>query len=607
MTIPSPYYFVPLSDKIFSPDWAAQVSMDVPFKDGISGKIRVKVTAETPIYIRNSYKEKDTPAYNDFFRVVPNIGTYAVNGTTFKGMIRNIIEIASFGKFQHVEMDRHFSCRELSGSTGERYLERMVYTGPPVEPKARAGWLTKDKNGNWFIRPQEYARVEITDLIQYHRGNPNLRKIQPIQGKYKAWGRTPLQVRFDLSPIRRYTNYPDRANVLLQYKKAIKLGRGTEKEGTVVFTGQPQALNTVPHGKHMDFIFYPSDIPKDTLPVNEKVRRKFLQVHSSSSDSATGNWEYWQKRFDQGEEIPVFYLADEQDKPTDIGLAQMFKLPYEKQVGDLIKNVNSQHLEEFPLDLAEVMFGCASDKAGLRGRIVAEPFLATFLPPNEEQIVCTTLNSPRESFYPNYLEQSTSDDGEVDKYNDYDTENARPSGWKRYPAAVNRAQHLPFPPNRDMRISFQPLPKGATFEGDIFLHNVRPPELGALVWALNWGGDKRLRHNIGMGKPFGFGTIRVEIVGHELRACNRNVGEKELAAARIEFISMMDEWVSEQGIGNSWQDCEQLKELLSLADPKLHKNMRDDLRGYPSNVREFANFKRRRQALLRYTKQCRVR
>ncbi len=49
MAIPSPYNFVPLSEHVFFPDWAEKVSMDVPFSDGISGALKVRVTARTSI------------------------------------------------------------------------------------------------------------------------------------------------------------------------------------------------------------------------------------------------------------------------------------------------------------------------------------------------------------------------------------------------------------------------------------------------------------------------------------------------------------------------------------------------------------------------------
>ena len=91
--IPSPYNFVPLSEQVFFPGWADQVSMDVPFSDGISGTLQVKVTAKTPLYIRNGgahpedKSKLNDPNYTDFFRVHPD-GPYAIPGTSLKGMLR---------------------------------------------------------------------------------------------------------------------------------------------------------------------------------------------------------------------------------------------------------------------------------------------------------------------------------------------------------------------------------------------------------------------------------------------------------------------------------------------------------------------------------------
>ncbi|SFR47870.1 RAMP superfamily CRISPR-associated protein [Litoreibacter janthinus] len=43
------------------------------------------------------------------------------------------------------------------------------------------------------------------------------------------------------------------------------------------------------------------------------------------------------------------------------------------------------------------------------------------------------------------------------------------------------------------------------FRGRIRFHNVLPQELGALLWAVTWGGDPRRRHRIGHAKAFGAG------------------------------------------------------------------------------------------------------
>ena len=43
-TIKAPFNFVPLSDKVFFPDWADKISHDIPFEDGVSGTIELTLT-----------------------------------------------------------------------------------------------------------------------------------------------------------------------------------------------------------------------------------------------------------------------------------------------------------------------------------------------------------------------------------------------------------------------------------------------------------------------------------------------------------------------------------------------------------------------------------
>ena len=49
MSISAPYNFVPLSKRIIHPEWAEQVSQDIPFRDGKDGEFRIKLTALSDI------------------------------------------------------------------------------------------------------------------------------------------------------------------------------------------------------------------------------------------------------------------------------------------------------------------------------------------------------------------------------------------------------------------------------------------------------------------------------------------------------------------------------------------------------------------------------
>lgn len=623
MTIPSPYYFVPLSERIFFPPWGAQASMDLPFQEGISGTIEIKVTAATPIYIRNGGgHDKESAEHNDFFRVVAD-GRHAINGSTFKGMLRSIVEIAAFGKLRQVETDRSFSCRELKGPNAGEYTSRMTTQTSPHKPNALAGWLRQREGGEWVIEPQEFARVEIDELINLYptKPKPELRKRQTAVEKYTKWGAIPRAISFDFLRENRAKpndtmvtvhdhSCPCHGQRLLSYKKAaegtVKLGAGGEQEGVIVFTGQPQEYRPGErHQKHMEFIFYPPATAQAPLSVSPEARREFNQLHAMPNGGPNAEWQHWQKELGKGGRVPVFYLHAADGSPQHMGLAMMFRLPYRHGVKRAITNVHADHLEAYPLDLAEVVFGQAAGEAGLRGRVSVGPLLETTESSPLEEVV-TTLNQPRTTYYPNYLQQTVKPNGRVSTYHDYNNDKVKVKGRKRYPVGHDGhdpLKKLPKPPKADMRVTFCPLPAGTTFEGVIHLHNLRPEELGALVWALTWGGRDKLRHSIGMAKPFGFGSIQVEITGQALRCITGTVLRGgDLEKCRERFTAMMEEWFNPTAGGWSWRKSEPLTELLALADPGCHARTPDDLLQYP-RLPDFARYKKDHKALRRYTEQ----
>jgi hypothetical protein len=142
--IPSPYNFVPLSGQVFFPDWADHVSMDVPFSDGISGWFEIEVEAKTDIYIRNGGDQPRTApekaadsVWQDFFRVTPE-GRYAIPGTSLKGVVRSVMEIATFGKLNRA-YDARYGVRDLQNTDRRLYLGWMTTERPPhqARPKGR--------------------------------------------------------------------------------------------------------------------------------------------------------------------------------------------------------------------------------------------------------------------------------------------------------------------------------------------------------------------------------------------------------------------------------------------------------------------------------------
>ena len=126
--ITAPFNFVPLNDKVFFPDWAEKINHDIPFEDGESGVIDITITAKSPIFIRD---HKDTTKFCNYN------GEYFIPSTSVKGMVRNVLEIMSFGK---MKIDN----KEMS-------VRDMTNTKELVGIASGCGFLKKDENDNWII------------------------------------------------------------------------------------------------------------------------------------------------------------------------------------------------------------------------------------------------------------------------------------------------------------------------------------------------------------------------------------------------------------------------------------------------------------------------
>ncbi len=515
MSIYAPYNFVPLSAWIFKPDWAEQVSHDLPFSDGICGSLELEIQAHTPILVGGGKQataqgpgEVHCPGEVHFFQLPDQ--TYAIPGTSLKGMIRHVLEMATFGKMRLVD-DQWLSVRDLTKG-GKFYTEHLSENlGPKTfRPLARAGWLklgsTNKGELEWRLIPCEYARVEQEHLINWgetqniHRPERIKRK-QSAVDKYKIWQTRHLK--FDLEAKKSWPH--QKGQITLEYNKARqRLGIG-QYEGELVFTGQPTE-NTGKSGrsKHMEFIFYKdSATPKK---VDEKVIRAFQHIHADSEE-----WQYWSKKVRKGEKVPVFYLENG-NKIDSLGLAMMYRLPYKNSIGATISHTNPEHLSDDFFDLPELIFGTVNDdntQFSLKSRV------SFSMAPLQNQIRPvlvgpTILGSPKASYYPNYVQQNKNGQ----PYMTYMDDTAEIQGWKCYP--VNPRWQVPAPArdqqnNNNIQVKLCPLKEGARFKCFLDVHNLRPAELGALVWALTWGGDAKLRHGLGMGKPFGLGQISIKI------------------------------------------------------------------------------------------------
>jgi CRISPR-associated protein (TIGR03986 family) len=573
-SIDAPYNFVPLADWVYLPDheWARRVSHDLPFREGLSGHLDLSITAHTPILVGRDRRPGEVPNADHPGQVHPfqlPDGRYALPGTALKGMLRNVVEIASFSRMAMVD-DQRLGVRDLTPGARQIYGNRMTETvgDKTYRARSKAGWLSFDATrGGWMINPCEYARVEHSDLLRYQGARwVDMRSRPTAEQKYSAWARS-LTIRFTPGPEQ---GHPHSRGNSFVYCKAGDLGKGTT-DGVLVFTGQPSPR------KHQEFIFY--NPTGAAIPVPEPVFRGFLDIHDQKTENAPrSHWDEWR----DAPRAPVFYL-EEPGRPrrvASLGLALMYKLAYDHSIHDAIRHASKWHLDGQDLDLATLLFGRVGDTPAscLKGRVTFQHAVAQGDPHARTDLQPTILNGPKPTYYPNYIRQPRAQNNRIPDNQGYSTlmdPRCQIRGWKRYPARPpGQARPQPLTAEQQDNPSVQtilyPLPAGTRFVSRLTFHNLLPVELGAICWALTWGNDGEFRHGLGMGKPFGFGQISIEIDQADLRLNRQDGVAPRWEACTDEFIEHMDQaHRRDRPGGGAWRDSYEIRSLLAMADPDL--------------------------------------
>lgn len=638
--IRAPYNFVPpapvRTEQLAHIETEDEGLQDVPFRDGISGTIDFEVEAETPIFLRGA-DERDK-----FLRLPDQ--TYAIPGTSIRGMLRNVVEIASASRLWLFN-DHALSIRDLTPAARPVYGSQMAQIArtpsgrrEPV-PVVSAGWLRRKR----AVEPGEqldddevvatvsvcdFAKVEYNFLVTLARSRqrtftPGER--QRSRQKYDAWGRTCAALGVALrKETRRARGARSDGNVpfLGEAARVTYLGeRGTaELDGYLVFTGQPNVWHPERRGgsragnpKHHDFVFYrEAGIHYRELPVTYGMFRRFCEAHADRgqqarlADSPNAEWAFWRGVYERStadghelgpeQAVPVFVLPKANAGEPELrafGLAMMFRLAYDFSVGYAVTNVQPEARDASKHDLATTLFGVVEPDGRAPGttarkgrvsfglaRVVGEP---RPLPP-----VSAVLGSPRANYYPNYLLHTDTPVGRVNVdsngnvvYRTLMDPQARIRGWKRYRVHAEQPKSTPLAPrslapnaggdahNADMESRFEPLPRGTRFRGTMFLHNVRPYELGALLWAFDFGGHESARHTLGMAKSLGYGRIRVSRGSWDLE---RNDGaDVQPDGCVAAFIDEMDRHLGGPG---RFYASETIRQLLACATPAPSSELR---------------------------------
>ncbi len=587
----APYSFVPLNPTILPPPAAPDHA--TPVADHLCGTLAVRWHAETPLLVGGH--DNNQPFCLG--------ATYAIPGASLRGMLRAVLEIASFSRLALFD-DRYFALRDFQHVT-------WAANAPTQNEPIHAGWLQRMDDGV-SLTPCKHTRIEVADLCRV------------LGCGEDAWYRLTIRERHQLLAEKGLDG-----EIELSLLKRTWTGRGT----LVVASASPfdDDGNRIDTNKHTEAVFLAPDEQDldegrfQPLPVGAETWRAFaLSQHREGERRAQAEinsvWGFWEPVLDRGGRVPVFFQGDAKratDRATDrvgrpaparefsMSLSRFFRIPYALSVRAVARR-SQPGIDRSELDFCEALFGVvpAEDpkatgavgaREAWRGRVFFRHAALATAEADLDDRGCIrhgVTMQPRASFYPFYLRPAPVSDpraADVRHPVDYASPDARLAGRKRYPARGAASDHLPQPPpgsdptrlaNTLRFLRHRGAGQALRFEGPIRFHNLHPVELGGLLWALGFGataiGSGPHRHLLGRAKAFGYGQIRAEL---DPAATTIARNDRLPAPAVADLIAGFEAWVIEQlaAAGDPrpgpFGTLAEIAALRALADPAIGAQM----------------------------------
>jgi CRISPR-associated protein (TIGR03986 family) len=548
-TASAPYNFVPLPEKVVCavegskplPDHNSYGNEEFPH----SGYFEVSLTTMSPLYIRgpvpsDEFARQDDHAKNgpDFF-YTKRPDQPVIPGSSLRGMLRSLLEIAGYGKMQGVS-DRKLFFRSVGTEAVGRYYTNSIGITSERNITRGYGFARLRERGEWEIEECDAARVKMS-LVASKFGNGQTDPDRALYTKPGPAG-VPLdsiqhqQVLVTLESPDSWGGRGESTELprVEALRKTTEPAPSTrERIGTLVLTG-PMT------GKKKAFVFMPRrsglansiEIPNDreALDENDRLLERF------NNDQMTR----WQKdafppiktgppgALRDGD--PVFYII-ENGRLVFFGRAFLFRLPYQNSPLDMVPE-ELRNPDE--IDYAEALFGFVKTKSQPASRIaVTDASLEkgqSEIWLSENPIIPRILSTPKPSTIQHYLVQRAESKERLAHFGDSPLEKTVIRGFKRYwhqglgkgmsvdeirKAIAEKAESLKGKGDSDedtQHTSIKPLRQGISFRFRVYFNNLSDRELGAICWILQPPGDEAQNycHHLGMGKPLGLGAVKLE-------------------------------------------------------------------------------------------------
>ncbi|HCK82279.1 MAG TPA: TIGR03986 family CRISPR-associated RAMP protein [Candidatus Competibacter sp.] len=526
----APYNFVPLPEAIFHTEPFRQHDRLDP--ERLHGFIELTITTETELYTRCAYPpavEEQTVQQSRPRQAFYHLGDErhpVIPGSSLRGMARALVEILAYsrltrrsGKGRAVRiLDEklvHRAVADQNTPTGQAYNERFLKRIRPMQfdypsDRVQAGYLEAGRTaGEWQIRPARklngvsFVRVKLETLERHGFSKEEENKVVDVWVKPE--------------PVKAYTH---RGGLTLRYARTDNLVARTASPATVPAGMEPgKLIYSGPMGsRHMHTVIYEQDTKAPAIPIPEAMWEQFCEDRDQQRGIAC--------RKIQRPGDPLFYLLDASNKLEFTGPTLFFRLPYKNYTGDY-----APVDPDSSLDLAEAIFGTVNDEpredrpqtGSHKGRVRFDDAKwvgsgSPFMEGNGGIRWPAVLSTPKPTSYQNYLVQSDPE-GRKEKLLSYSalppdsggSTTTALRGFKLYWHRGSADEDLrlePLTKHIKQYTVVRPVKPGMEFRGRVRFENLDKLELGALLAALELPAD--YRHHLGMGKPLGMGSVRIQ-------------------------------------------------------------------------------------------------
>lgn len=466
----APYNFVPCAD-VTREDAEAPPAADRFHDDRLTGYLDLHITALTQFYIRGAQPLADNLEGAAFAEPFIIDGRLRLPGSSLRGMLRTLVEILSEAPLEPIN-DHRFTFRTLGGGNDEDagtyepcYKKQSEYWS-----NVRAGYLHRDADG-WFLRPGK--QIECESKFKDH-----------FQTEATGFDEPPRRVRFSI-PVKR-----GKGPFCI-----VDVNDHSPLEGTLVQTGKVE-------GKKRQWVVSQED-PTQQFRIS-------LDIYNRHANAVRGQGQPLTSGL--GEGSPCFFVASG-SKVTYFGKTRYFPMPHGATTQE-VNNIGQQKRKDpESIDLARAMFGWVTAETRRPSRVFVEDAIGVDSEFDSFPVETVIFSGPKPSTFQHYLVQVSENRNEAIPWSDGPDgfgNRRRLRGYKRY---WHRKDRVALPQGEgDVSTQLrrvQAKGAGPHFTCRIRFENLSTIELGALLTATELRPE--MAHQIGTGKPYGMGSIRLSI------------------------------------------------------------------------------------------------